>query len=81
MALVCCVLWTIVGPQDAQRPSVSISEFGKQITNFVTTTTLMYPGVEPKQVSAHVTLKELDCGMKILRLSIPIYIKNVLNQK
>ena len=41
----------------------------------------MYPGVEPKQVSAHVALKELDSGMKILRLSIPIYIKNVLNQK
>ena len=54
---------------------------GKQNANFVATITLMYPGVEQKQVSALVTLKEIYCGMKILRLSIPIYIKDVLNQK
>ena len=74
MPLVCCVLQTIAGPQDAQRPFANISKFGKQNANFVTTITLMYHGVEPKQASAHVTLKELDCGMKILQLSIPIYI-------
>ena len=42
----------------AQRP-VSISKFGKQNANFVATITLMFPGVEPKQVLAHVTFKEI----------------------
>ena len=48
--------------------------------NFAIKTTFMYPGLEPIWVLAHVTLKELDYGMKTFRQSIPIFIKNVSKQ-
>ena len=41
----------------------------------------MYPGLEPIWVLAHVTLKELDYGMKTFRQSIHIFIKKMLQNK
>ena len=57
-----------------------IIKFDKQSVNFAIKTTLMYPGLEPIWVLAHVTLKELDCGMKTFQQSIPIFIKNISKQ-
>ena len=56
-------------------------KFGKQNVNFVKTTTLRYHGLEPKLVLVHVTLKDLDYGMKSLRPSIHIFIKHVLKRR
>ena len=81
MPSVCYVLWINVGPPDAQNLFVIIIKFGKQNVNFVTTTTLRYHGLEPILVLVHVTLKELDYGMKILRPSIHIFINCVLKQR
>ena len=64
MPSVYCVLCITVEPPDAQRLSAIITKFNKQSVNVAIKTTLMYPGGEPIRVLAHVTLKELDYGMK-----------------
>ena len=81
MLSVCCVLWTTVEPPDVQWRFLLTVRYGEQSVNFVTMSILMYPGLEPKRVLDHVTLKQLDHGIKRLQASIPILIKkNTLKQ-
>ena len=77
---VLCFVKKTVEPPDAQRLFAIIIKFDKQSVNFAIKTTLMYPGLEPIWVLANVTLKELDCGMKTFRQSIPIFIKMFQNK-
>ena len=58
-----------------------ITKFGKENMNFVTMNTLIYHGLELKWALAHVTPKELDSGVNIVLLWIPVFKKNVIKWK